>query len=328
MPNLASKTASSFFVFGDVGTWVTATNGTGIPGRSAGTLQRVAQDLARGDRNYQAVLHVGDMSYADSVGYVWEQFMTLIEPVASQVPYMVSVGNHEYCYLDSTKAVDISGETKTFYADKPKASSKGECAVPTVHRFNVPDNGNKVFWYSFDAGLAHHVVLSSEHDFNAGSRLRTWLEADLAAVDRSSRPWLFVHFHRSMYVSMDGTASYTNVLRPSLEPVLKKYGVDVFFSGHTHAYERSCPVYNQVCVSGANGEAKGTVHVMIGSGGKALDPEPWLPQPWSAKTFREYGYGRFHVKNATHAQVEYVLNSNGSVADSAWIVSDHKWHRA
>ncbi|RHY22041.1 hypothetical protein DYB38_004173 [Aphanomyces astaci] len=326
MPDLASKEASSFFVFGDVGTWVTATNGTGLPGRSAGTLQRVADDLDRGDHNYQAVLHVGDLSYADSIGYEWEQFMSLIEPVASQLPYMVSVGNHEYCYLNSTKAIDISGEAKTFYAIKPKASSGGECGVPTALRFNVPDNGNKVFWYSFNAGLAHHVVLSSEHDFNAGSRLRKWLEADLAAVDRTALPWVFVHFHRSMYVSMSGTFTYTDILRPALEPVLKKYAVDAFFSGHTHAYERTCPVLDQTCVTGPNGEAKGPVHIMIGSAGKALDPEPWESRAWSIKQLRTYGYGRLHVHNATHAQVEFVLNSDGTVADNSWIVSDHKWN--
>ncbi|KAG9413372.1 hypothetical protein AC1031_012586 [Aphanomyces cochlioides] len=147
MPNLKSRDPSSFLVFGDLGTWVTATNGTGVPGRSLGTISRVADDLAKGDRNYQAVLHVGDLSYADSVGYIWEQFHSLIEPVASKIPYLVSVGNHEYCYLTSTKAVNISGETKSFFpaASFAKASSNGECGVPTATRFSVPDNGNNVF---------------------------------------------------------------------------------------------------------------------------------------------------------------------------------------
>ena len=33
-----------------------------------------------------------------------------------------------------------------------------------------PDNGNGVFWYSFDYGLVHVIQFSSEHDFRPGSR--------------------------------------------------------------------------------------------------------------------------------------------------------------
>ncbi|KAF0693178.1 Aste57867_15825 [Aphanomyces stellatus] len=326
MPDLLpSDKPSSYFVFGDMGTWVTATNGTGLPGRSLGTINRVAEDLAKGDRNYHAALHVGDLSYADSIGYIWEQFGDLIQPVASKIPYMVSVGNHEYCYLNSTKEVDVSGESAAFYADKPKASSNGECGVPIANRFNVPDNGNGVFWYSFDAGMTHQIILSSEHDFNHGSKLRQWLEADLAGIDRDARPWVFIHYHRPMYVSMDSSAKYTKILRTALEPLLKQYSVDAFFTGHTHAYERTLPVYNQTVQVGANGQAKGTVHVMIGSAGKAMDTDDWLNTTWSAKQLKEFGYGRVHVQNRTHTQIEFVLNSDHSVADTTWIVSDHKW---
>jgi len=34
-------------------------------------------------------LHIGDISYARGWGYLWEWFMQLIEPVATQTPYMV-----------------------------------------------------------------------------------------------------------------------------------------------------------------------------------------------------------------------------------------------
>ncbi|KAH9146454.1 hypothetical protein AeRB84_009714 [Aphanomyces euteiches] len=317
MPNLKSRDPSSFFVFGDLGTWVTATNGTGVPGRSLGTISRVADDLAKGDRNYQAVLHVGDLSYADSVGYIWEQFHSLIEPVASKIPYLVSVGNHEYCYLTSTKAVDISGETKSFFpaASFAKASSNGECGVPTATRFSVPDNSNNVFWYSFNSGLTHQVVVSSEHDFFDGSRLRKWLEANLAAVDRTEHPWVIVHGHRPMYVSMESSFAYTAIFRAAVEPVLNKYNVDIF-SGHTHAYERTQPVYNETVQVGSDGNALGTAHIMIGSAGKELDTDAWVNTTWSAKQLRTYGYGRLHVENASHALFEYVLNSDASVADS------------
>ena len=45
------------------------------------------------------LLHFGDISYARGYGYIWEQYHLLIEPISSSLPYMVSIGNHEYCHL-------------------------------------------------------------------------------------------------------------------------------------------------------------------------------------------------------------------------------------
>ena len=38
------------------------------------------------------VLHVGDISYANGDGEVWDSFMAAIEPASKRVPYMVAVG--------------------------------------------------------------------------------------------------------------------------------------------------------------------------------------------------------------------------------------------
>lgn len=86
---------------------------------SQGTFDTIAQALQTYDAG--VLLHVGDLAYA--VGYqwvrhphththphttqaassralqTWEQFMVAIEPIATQLPYMVGIGNHEYDYL-------------------------------------------------------------------------------------------------------------------------------------------------------------------------------------------------------------------------------------
>ena len=73
--------------------------------------------------------------------------------------------------------------------------------MPVAHRFRTPSNGNGVFWYSFDAGSVHVVMLSTEHDLAPGSEQYEWLEADLrAAADPTTRravPWIVVTAHRS-----------------------------------------------------------------------------------------------------------------------------------
>ena len=49
-----------------------------------------------GDADF--VLHVGDLSYAVGHGHIWNDFGNQIAGIASVVPYMVSIGNHEYDY--------------------------------------------------------------------------------------------------------------------------------------------------------------------------------------------------------------------------------------
>jgi len=47
------------------------------------------------------VVHMGGLAYADGRSYMWEQWGALTQAIASSVPYMVAVGNHEYTHLPS-----------------------------------------------------------------------------------------------------------------------------------------------------------------------------------------------------------------------------------
>ena len=48
-----------------------------------------------------ALLHPGDLGYAMGSAYIWDVWGTLVEPITSRVPYMVTVGNHEYDHVGS-----------------------------------------------------------------------------------------------------------------------------------------------------------------------------------------------------------------------------------
>ena len=63
--------------------------GLDVPSRAAGTARYVARDVGDGA---DMVLHVGDISYANGDGAVWDSFMDAIEPASEHVPYMVAVG--------------------------------------------------------------------------------------------------------------------------------------------------------------------------------------------------------------------------------------------
>ena len=59
----------------------------------------IAKEVEAG--NIGMVLHMGDLAYANGRSYMWEQWGALTQSIASKVPYMVTVGNHEYDHLPS-----------------------------------------------------------------------------------------------------------------------------------------------------------------------------------------------------------------------------------
>jgi hypothetical protein len=80
-----------------------------------------------------------------------------------------------------------------------------------------------------------------------------WLEKELAG---SGSDWKIPFFHHPLYSSGKKHGSQVD-LRSRLEPLFRKYGVDVVFTGHDHFYERCKPqhgIYYFVC--GASGSLR------------------------------------------------------------------------
>lgn len=75
-----------FYVYGDMG------EGASLIPEAKYTAQNV---LGAIQETGGFVMHIGDISYARSIGWVWEVFFNLIESIAANFPYMVDVGNHE-----------------------------------------------------------------------------------------------------------------------------------------------------------------------------------------------------------------------------------------
>lgn len=136
-------------------------------------------------------VHVGDLAYADyflkasTQGFYGndsiltnatavvenyerlnEAFYDQITPLTAERPYMVAVGNHESnCdnggvkdkthNISYTQAICMPGQTNfTAYAE----------------HWNMPGTPgpSQNFWYSYDVGMVHYVVLDFETDFGEG----------------------------------------------------------------------------------------------------------------------------------------------------------------
>ena len=178
-PKVTKDVGVSFAAFGDMG----VTYSGPVYYDATTTMSRIRAAID----DFDFLLHFGDISYARGMGFVWEQFHVMTEPIAQQVPYMVSVGNHEYDHLRGGEK-DPSGATGNGFHPvwgNYRGDSHGECSVPLFKRFRVPASGHSIYWYSFDYGNVHVVQISSEHDYTVGSVQYRWLETDLEAVDRS-----------------------------------------------------------------------------------------------------------------------------------------------
>ena len=118
--------------------------------------QAAAQDVASlilsivQNETISSIHHLGDLSYADGNGHIWNQYMNMIQPYASRVPITVGVGNHEYDHTRGGHGKDPSGVVSDGgfqpYWGNFNDASGGECGVPLSKRFAVPENGNGVFW--------------------------------------------------------------------------------------------------------------------------------------------------------------------------------------
>merc|ERR1712080_486698 len=100
-------------------------------------------------------------------------------------------------------------------------------------------------------------------------------------------------------------------LQQALEPVLAEHGVDMYFCGHKHSYERHYPVFDSIPdLSSAPSTdvyaaPSNTVHILTGNGGndeghsdysKVVDNRP----AWNVLTdTTTYGYGVLSVKSAS-----------------------------
>lgn len=350
-PLTGSKHNFKFAVFGDLGYFVG---------------NKTTQYLSSVKNTLDLVVHAGDVGYADdsflhpgcALSFCYEQafdnYMNAVQDWASVVPYMVGPGNHEAechdpaCLGDSKKRDALSNFT----------------AYNT--RFRMPSNesnGVMNMWYSYNYANAHFVMVDTETDYPGapeetiyvlpcggfGNQL-AWLEQDLIAAnaDRANRPWVFAVGHHPLYQG----GSINKELQAAMEDLFYKYGVDVFFTGHEHSYERDYPVYKGVTEStGATAyvNPRATTHLMIGGAGNdemsdsTEDPPivisesmfvhvegsgKWRPSPdagtWTALTDVDHvGIGLVQIVDDSTLKFDYVRTADGSIFDSITLTRDH-----
>jgi predicted phosphodiesterase len=113
-------------------------------------------------------------------------------------------------------------------------ASLGNHDDPNVERLYKPFNMNGERYYTFKKGGVSFFALDSNY---MDLKQLAWLQP---ALETAPTRWKICFFHHPLY--NDGKSHGPDVdLRSQLVPIFKRYGVNVVFSGHEHAYERIKP---------------------------------------------------------------------------------------
>ncbi|RUS68863.1 hypothetical protein EGW08_023374 [Elysia chlorotica] len=274
------------------------------------SLQFLVHEVLNYKDKYEAVFHIGDIAYNLDYegGNLGDEYMKRIQKFTSRVPYMTTPGDHE---REMTQGKD------TFYHYR--------------HRFSMPNAPwpmtEDSLWYSINIGHTHFISINTESldpGTDLGMKQLDWLTRDLSEANRHRefQPWIIVMGHKPMYCTKSVMEQLcdkeTSPIRDVLEDLFYENGVDVYFSGHKHCYERSWPLYKGRVFQKNYINPMAPVYVIIGSMGyeylvdlQKSDPY-WLAFA-SADRSKEL-FGRLIVHNSTSLLWSvHVANTNEEV---------------
>ncbi|KAK4057353.1 hypothetical protein OIO90_001420 [Microbotryomycetes sp. JL221] len=295
-----------------------------------------------------------------------EQFFDQMQPVTAERPWMVAPGNHgeqiflsrgiKFCNLPtgltlslllSTESQCINGGYSPKKPLKPNNITGLDWCLEGQKNFTFykehyrmpsqESGGVNNFWYSFDYGLAHFIMLDTETDLGHGlegpiedngkqvngpfglmNQQVDWLKNDLNKVDRSKTPFVLVGMHRPYYVSVK-PEPYP-AWQQAFEQIFIDNKVDLVMTGHVHIYERFAGMNNGTVDPNGWNNPSSPVYVNNGAAGHydGLDTVDKVRQNGSLVAIDSaYGWGRLTVHNTTHLTYEYIASTNGTVLDSA-----------
>jgi hypothetical protein len=140
------------------------------------------------------------------------------------------------------------------------------------------------FYYSFAYKNAYFIVLSLYNDYQSvNDRQITFLEQELAYA-QSENKHIFVFAHAPLYTTNYDRHRATENWRVYAE-LFDEYGVDMFFNGHNHCYERSYALKaDPNDEEGYIRDDNGTVYLTVGSAGGGSDGSPDLSDPLTEVT--------------------------------------------
>jgi len=151
------------------------------------------------------------------------------------------------------------------------------------------------FFYSFGYKNSHFIMLSLFDDYQSLRESQmSFLESELTAAKNAGKH-IFVFAHAPLYTTNFDRHRPTTNWRAYTD-LFDTYGVDVYFNGHNHSYERSYALKGDPNdESGRIRDDSGTVYLTVGSAGGGSDGTPDITNPLTEVTARSPDWAQ--VKN-------------------------------
>lgn len=186
------------------------------------------------------------------------------------------------------------------------------------HYMYVP----RPYYYSFRYGNAEIFMLDTNQYQEEGTDMYNWLEQALA---KSTAYWKFVVHHHPPYSSDEddfGNTRYEASTSGDEEvkgfmPLYDKYGVDIVFYGHIHAYERTWPILADKAVN-----QNGVIYVNIGgAGGRLENPAPL--RSWFTSKLKTIHHFAYVAVNGNSLQYQ-AIDDEGQLFDQFTLTESRK----
>ncbi len=138
-----------------------------------------------------------------------------------------------------------------------------------------PYDFEKGAYYTFEYGSAIFIFLDQYLNNSGFQQELQWLENILKNTDKK---WKFIVLHEPGYSS--GGHKNNKKVQNYIQPLCKKYGVQIVFGGHNHYYARA--------------EVNSVVHITAGGGGAPLY-NPKSSQPYVIKAVKKYHFCKVSI---------------------------------
>lgn len=319
--------------------------------------------LANTVDDYEFIIHPGDFAYADdwiltpanlldsenAYQAILENFYTQLAPIAGRKPYMASPGNHEAACQEIPFTTGLCPDGQKNFTDfMHRFGNTMPSSFPSVSTNNsakvlankARELAQPPFWYSFEYGMAHIVMINTETDFEdapdaqggsaglgagpfgATDQQLQFLEADLASVDRSVTPWVIIAGHRPWYTAGSGCKP----CQEAFEDIVYKYGVDLGVFGHEHNSQRFLPVYNSNPDPNGMQDPKAPMYIVSGAAGniEGLSSISSKPDFTQFSDDESYAYATISFVDANHLKIVFLDVVSGEVLDQSTLFKSHK----
>lgn len=236
--------------------------------------KKLAQDAAKRHPQTELFMNMGDLVDNGEQCSHWKAWFSSLEGIIDSKAFAPVMGNHEM--------YDINWKVR-----HPRAY---------LANFTLPSNDSKIkygrdndstdfdrWYYSFDYGAAHFVVLNTQRqelvslteDEALGEELyrrqEEWLKADLAATKQK---WKIVLMHRDVLRygihKRPERQPGIDVLGKRLMPLFDQYGVNLVLTAHLHTYRNRGRIYN------FSPDSRGPLYVLTGVAGNVRYPGLWI----------------------------------------------------